>query len=507
VPFIAPSPPALTERRFAMYVDGQFVDGGGREEIVRISPAHGLPVSRYPVASPQDVDAAVAAARLAFDRGPWPRATGGERAAVLMKVADLIDASVEELAMLDTLEAGKPISQTRDEMRSNADWWRYAAGQARSLHGESYGNLGPKSLALLLREPIGVVGMITAWNFPFSLISQKLPFALAAGCTVVAKPSEMTSASTLRLGELLHEAGLPRGVVSILVGHGRTVGQQLAEHPDVDMMSFTGSTAVGREIIKASSGTIKKVGLELGGKNGMIVCEDAEMDEAADALVFGLLLNTGQCCQSSSRVFVQEDVHDDFLDRVVTAIGRVTYGDPLDPRTRVGAIVSEAQISRISGFVDGARADGCGIALGGKRHPEEVGLFFEPTVVTKVRHGAPISRQEVFGPVLSVLKFTSLDQAIANVNDTDYGLAGGVWSRDVNKGMRAARAIRAGVVWINAWMEGCPELPFGGYRQSGLGREGGRLGIEEYTETKTLMIKEGPRETWWAGRPETRLAG
>lgn len=485
-----------------MYIDGQFVESAGREEIVRYSPAHGMAVSRYPAANANDVNVAVSAARKAFDNGPWPQASGAERAAVLMKVASLIEENIEELAILDTLEAGKPISQTRGEMKSNADWWRYAAGQARSLHGDSYSNLGSKTLAMLLREPIGVVGMITAWNFPFSLISQKLPFALAAGCTVVVKPSEMTSASTLRLGEFLHQAGLPAGVVNIISGYGRTVGQQLAEHPDVDMMSFTGSTAVGRQIIAASAGTIKKVGLELGGKNGMIVCEDAELNEAADSLVFGLLLNTGQCCQSSSRVFVQEQVHDDFVQRVLAAIDRVSYGDPLNPQTQVGAIVNEAQISKICGYVDDARASGCDIVIGGNRHPADAGLFFEPTVVTKVRHGARISKEEVFGPVLSVMTFNGLDEAIRDINDSDYGLAGGVWTSNVSKGMRAARAIRAGVVWINAWMEGHPELPFGGYRQSGLGREGGRLGIEEYTEIKTLLIKEGPRETWWAGRPD-----
>ncbi len=502
--FIAPVTPSISERFFPMYIDGTFVDSTGREEIIRLSPAHRVAVSRYPAATPEDVEQAIAAARRAFDTGPWPHATGAERAAVLMKVADLIDANIEELALLDTLEAGKPIAQTRGEMKSNADWWRYAAGQARSLHGESYANLGSKSLAMLLREPIGVVGMITAWNFPFSLISQKLPFALAAGCTVVVKPSEMTSASTLRLGQFLHEAGLPAGVVSIVSGYGATVGQQLAEHPQVDMMSFTGSTAVGRRIIAASAGTIKKVGLELGGKNGMIVCDDAALDEAADSLVFGLLLNTGQCCQSSSRVFVQEGVHDAFVERVLAAIGRVTYGDPLNPDTRVGAIVNEAQIGKIDSYVGGARNTGCEIALGGNRHPAESGLFFEPTVITGVTHGAPISREEVFGPVLSVMKFDELDEAIRNVNDTEYGLAGGVWTSNVSKGMRAARAIRAGVVWINAWMEGYPELPFGGYRQSGLGREGGRMGIEEYTEIKTLLINEGPREDWWAGRPDGR---
>jgi len=502
MPFIAPGRPAIAPRHLPMLIDGEFVDGGGRDIITRDSPAHGLPVSSCPAATRDDLDRAVAAARRAFDAGPWPRLHAADRSAVLMRVADLIERDAEELAMLDTLEAGKPIRQTRTEMRDSASWWRYAAGQARSLHGESYNNLGPKALAMLLRDPVGVVGMITAWNFPFPLISQKLPFALAAGCTVVVKPSEMTSGSTLHLGRLLVEAGLPAGVVNILAGDGPSVGQPLAEHPGTDMTSFTGSTAVGRKVIEASARNIKKVGLELGGKNGMIVCEDARLDEAADALAFGLLLNTGQCCQSSSRVYVHEDIHDAFMSKVAAAVERVTFGDPLDERVMVGAIVSERQLDRIASYVDEAAAAGCRVETGGKRLSANEGLFFPPTVFSGVSHDSRIAREEVFGPVLSAIPFRDLDDALAMLNDTRYGLAAGIWTQDAGRGIRAVRAMRAGVVWLNAWMEGYPELPFGGYGESGLGREGGRIGIEEYTEIKTLLLNSGPRSEWWAGAPE-----
>lgn len=500
--FIAPHLPVPGPRHIPMMIDGEFVDGGGRAIITRDSPSHGTRVTSYPAATPADLDRAVAAARRAFDTGPWPRMHAAERSAILMRVADLIEREAEDLALLDTLEAGKPIRQTRVEMRDSANWWRYAAGQARSLHGESYNNLGQSALAMLLRDPIGVVGMITAWNFPFPLISQKLPFALAAGCTVVVKPSEMTSGSTLRLGELLVEAGLPAGVVSILVGDGPTIGQALSEHPGTDMTSFTGSTAVGRRVIEASARNVKKVGLELGGKNGMIVCDDARLDEAADALAFGLLLNTGQCCQSSSRVYVHEDVHDLFLRKVSAAVERVTYGDPLDERVQVGAIVSETQIGRIASYVDGAIASGCRVETGGARLPADQGLFFPPTVFSDVTHTSRIAREEVFGPVLSAIPFSDVDDALTMLNDTRYGLAAAIWTQDASRGISAVRAMRAGVVWLNAWMEGYPELPFGGYGESGLGREGGRIGIEEYTEIKTLLLNSGPRAQWWAGRPE-----
>jgi len=290
--------------------------------------------------------------------------------------------------------------------------------------------------------------------------------------------------------------------VNILAGDGPSVGQPLAEHPGTDMTSFTGSTAVGRKVIEASARNIKKVGLELGGKNGMIVCEDARLDEAADALAFGLLLNTGQCCQSSSRVYVHEDIHDAFMSKVAAAVERVTFGDPLDERVMVGAIVSERQLDRIASYVDEAAAAGCRVETGGKRLSANEGLFFPPTVFSGVSHDSRIAREEVFGPVLSAIPFRDLDDALAMLNDTRYGLAAGIWTQDAGRGIRAVRAMRAGVVWLNAWMEGYPELPFGGYGESGLGREGGRIGIEEYTEIKTLLLNSGPRSEWWAGAPE-----
>ncbi|MFM7332893.1 MAG: aldehyde dehydrogenase family protein, partial [Tabrizicola sp.] len=386
-------------------VPGQARDGDTSSE--RLSPSHGTVVSRAPIGTIQDAEAAIAAARRAFDDGRWSQLSGKARAMVLLKVADLIEANTDRMALLETLESGKPITQARGEIRGAADLWRYAASLARTLHGDSHNSLGQDMLAVVLKEPIGVVSIITPWNFPFWILSQKLPFALAAGCTCVVKHSELTPSTTVILGELLIEAGLPAGVVNIVLGYGQPVGATLASHPDVDMVTFTGSTAVGRGIAAAASSTLKKVALELGGKNPQVIFPDADLEAAADAVTFGVYFNVGQCCNSGSRIIVHEDIAEAFTARVVELSKQVAFGDPLDPSTQVGAIVSPEHGAKIDAYVSAARKAGATVALGGAalQVPGLGPQFYQPTIVTGVTPDMAIAREEVFGPVLTVLTF------------------------------------------------------------------------------------------------------
>lgn len=472
------------------------VDGAVSE---RRSPAHGVPVSIAAKGGQPDVEAAIAAARATFDAGTWSRASGKDRATLLLGIADLIEREIDRIALIETLESGKPITQAKGEIAGAADLWRYAAALARTMHGDSHNTLGPDMLGLVLKEPIGVAGIICPWNFPFLIVSQKLPFALAAGCTAVVKPSELTPSSTVILGELLQEAGLPAGVVNIVLGYGDPVGAALSTHPDVDMVSFTGSTAVGKRIVAAASGTLKKVSLELGGKNPQVVFPDADLDEAADAITFGVHFNAGECCNSGSRVIVHEVVAEALVARVVALSRKVPFGDPLDPRTQVGAIISPEHLAKIDGYVRDAQAAGAGVALGGAAlSPGGLsGQFYQPTIVTDVTPAMPIATEEVFGPVLSVLTFRDTDEAIALANSASYGLSAGVWSRDVSTCLDFARRVQAGTVWTNTWMDGFSELPFGGVKQSGQGRELGRYGLEEYLEVKTVQMRIGATRARW----------
>jgi acyl-CoA reductase-like NAD-dependent aldehyde dehydrogenase len=465
----------------------------------RISPSHGVVVSRSQVGTIQDAEAAIAAARSAFDDGRWSQLSGKARATVLLKVADLIEANVERLALIETLESGKPITQARGEVAGAADLWRYAASLARTLHGDSHNSLGADTLAMVLKEPIGVVSIITPWNFPFWILSQKLPFALAAGCTCVVKPSELTPSTTVILGELLHEASLPVGVVNIVLGYGQPVGASLASDPRVNMITFTGSTAVGRGIAAAASTTLKKVALELGGKNPQVIFPDADLDSAADAVTFGVYFNVGQCCNSGSRIIVHEDIAEEFTARVLKLSQQVAFGDPLDPATQVGAIVSREHGAKIDSYVTAARKAGARVALGGAalQVPGLAAQFYQPTVVTNVTPDMAIAREEVFGPVLAVLTFRTLDEALKLVNDADYGLSAGVWSENVHTCLAFARQAQAGTVWTNTWMDGFPEVTFGGVKQSGLGREIGRFGLDEFMEIKSLVMRIGRTRAPW----------
>ncbi|MEX0599188.1 MAG: aldehyde dehydrogenase family protein, partial [Rhodothermales bacterium] len=422
-------------------------------------------------------------------------------AGALRAVSEAIRSQIDDLAYLETLESGKPIAQARGEMESTADLWDYAATLARHVYGDTYNTLGSDKLGFVFREPIGVVGIITPWNFPLLIVSQKLPFALAAGCTAVVKPSELTPGTTLRLGSILQDTGVPEGVVNIVTGFGDPAGARLAENPDVDMLSFTGSTAVGRKIVDASQHNLKKVSLELGGKNPQIVFADADLEAALDAVVFGVSFNMGECCNSGSRLLVQREIADEFQQMVIERARTVPVGDPLDESTKVGAIVNQTQYDKIMHYVEVGREEGAALRLGGRPLPSDRGRYIEPTVFVDVEPSMQIAREEIFGPVLSSIRFDTAEEAVRITNQTMYGLSAGVWTRDVDTAFQVSSGIRAGTVWINCFMDGYPELPFGGYKESGLGRELGRFSIDEFTELKTVQLHLGARTNWWH-RPE-----
>ena len=343
--------------------------------------------------------------------------------------------------------------------------------------------------------------MITPWNFPLLIISQKLPFALAVGCTAVVKPAEITPGTTLRLARMAQEAGLPDGVLNVVTGSGRVIGTPLAAHPDVDMISFTGSTDVGRRVIDASKSNLKKVELELGGKNPQLVFADADLDAALDAVVYGVYFNMGECCNSGSRLLVQRSIADEFIARVVERSRTVPVGDPLDPKTKVGAIATDEQLDKIVELVDSGRAEGADLLLGGGRLDTERGRFMAPTVFSGVAPTMRIAREEIFGPVLSVLTFDTPEEAARIANATPFGLSAGVWTRDFDTAIGMSRAIRAGTIWVNTFLDGYPELPFGGYKESGIGREFGRFSVDAFTELKSVQMHLGPRTSWWMPRP------
>lgn len=482
-----------------LLIDGVWADAASGSQLERKSPAHDQVVAVYAQAGVEDAERAIAAARNAFDHGPWPRMKGAARAAILRKVADLILERKQALAEMETLENGKPLAQSLAEIEGASDLWQYAATLARNLHGDSYNTLGENTLGVVLRDPIGVVSIITPWNFPFLIVSQKLPFALAAGCTAVVKPAEVTSGTTVMLGQILVDAGMPAGAVNILVGRGGVIGDAMVTHASVDMLSFTGSTAIGKAAVAKSASTLKKVSMELGGKNPQIIFADCDWDAAVDAAVYGIYFNAGQCCNSGSRILVQQTIADKFVTEVIERSKRVKVGDPLVAGVQVGAITTEKQLETILAHIRSAKEQGATVALGGSRIPGK-GMYIEPTVVTGVTGDMAIAQEEVFGPVLAVLTFNTLDEAIALANSTLYGLSAAVWSQDFSTCMTAARRIKAGTVWINTFLEGHAELPFGGYRESGIGRELGRFATEDYTETKTLHMHLGARTDWYVPR-------
>jgi acyl-CoA reductase-like NAD-dependent aldehyde dehydrogenase len=487
------SPTVAAPRRVGHYIGGQWRESA--ETIERWAPGTGELVAEVSAGDSTDVDAAVGAARRAFDAGEWPRLTGFDRAALLNRVADLIDANADMLARLDAEEGGKPLRLARGDIGGAATLTRYAAGLAMQMHGTTYTNHGPDFTGLVIREPAGVAGLITPWNFPALILCQKLPFALAAGCTVVVKPSELTSSSAVEIARMYAEAGLPAGALNVVTGDGRA-GQALAEHPGVDIVSFTGSTATGRKILDASKSNLKKLSLELGGKAANIVFADADLEDAVEGVIFGVFFNNGECCVSAARLLVQDTIADEFLARLASAAAGLKVGQPLDLATDVGAMIHAGHLGKVLGHIQAGREQGARVVTGGVRAEGrglENGLYVEPTILDGVTADMAAFTEEIFGPVLSVSRFSDEAEAVALANAVDYGLANSVWSKDVDKVLTVAKQLRSGTVWVNTTIDGPPTMPFGGYKSSGFGREMGQAGFEEFTELKSVAIRTGKR--------------
>lgn len=482
-------------RKNGFFVDGAWHGAGDRKMLERVSPGHGVPVSSIVLCSAADVDNAVAAARTAFE-DVWCETPGAQRGRILIKAAQGIRDRLDEMAYWETLETGKPISQAKDEIEAAADHYEAAAGMARMITGETHNSYGEGMMGLVTKQPIGVVALITPWNFPFIVLAERLPFILAAGCSVILKPSELTSTTSLIFADILAQAGLPKGVYNVVTGTGPEVGEAMSTHMDIDMISFTGSTAVGERVLVASKSNLKKVGLELGGKNPQIVFADANLDDAADGVAFGLCFNAGQCCVSGSRLIVEASVAKEFMDKLVDKLSRVKIGDPLDPDTQMGAIVTPQHYQKILGYIEKGKAEGASLYIGGTTISPSGGEFILPTVFSGVTDDMAIARDEIFGPVLSATTFETVEEAISIALDTEYGLAASVWSKNIDKALGVIRKMRAGRCWVNTTIIGGPEQPMGGFKRSGNGRECGMVGIEEYMETKSIHVALGDREHW-----------
>ena len=470
-----------------LFIDGRFVESLSGKSFDSINPATEEVLTSVSEGDRADIDAAVAAARAAFETGPWPRMRPRDRGRLLLKLADLISANAEELARLETLDNGKPIAETLNvDIPQAAEVFAYYAGWADKIHGETIPATNDH-FTYTLREPHGVCGQIIPWNFPLLMAAWKLAPALACGNTVVLKPAEQTPLTALRLAELVAEAGFPPGVVNVVPGYGPTAGAALAAHPGVDKIAFTGSTEVGRLIQKAAAGNLKSVSLELGGKSPNIVFADADIDAAVQGAIRGIFFNQGEVCCAGSRLFVEEAAHDHFVEALAGFAGALKQGDPLDASTQVGAQVSDEQFEKILGYIESGVQAGATLLTGGARQGEK-GYFIQPTVFTGVDKNAAIAREEIFGPVVSTFTFKGIDEAIAEGNDSNYGLAAAVWTRDIKKAHRVARALRAGTVWVNTYNAFDTAVPFGGYKESGTGRELGVQALDLYTQTKSVWI-------------------
>ncbi|RFS83178.1 aldehyde dehydrogenase family protein [Actinomadura spongiicola] len=466
------------------HIDGEFTGTGSTPVI---APRDGATVAEIASAGTAEVDAAVAAARRAFDTGPWPRLSPAERKAALLRWADLVERDRATLALLISLEMGKPVTEANGiELRAVINCLRWYAEAADKQLDESP-RTSASSLALVTREPVGVVAAVVPWNFPLTMAAWKIAPALASGCTAVLKPAEESPLSALHLAALATEAGLPPGVFNVVNGPGEVAGRALGEHPDVDVLAFTGSTEVGRHFLRYAAGSnLKRVWLELGGKSPNIILPDApDLDAAADTSAWGIFFNAGEMCTAPSRLLVHRSIASRVVDRVVARAESLRTGDPLDPATEMGPLVSARHHARVLEHVEAAKADGARLRAGGRA----AGRFLSPTVFDQVKPDMRIAREEVFGPVLAVLEFDDLDEAIALANDTEYGLAAAVWTSDLSTAHKVSRALRAGTVWVNCYEEGDMSVPFGGVKQSGHGRDKSLHALDKYTDLKTTWIE------------------
>jgi phenylacetaldehyde dehydrogenase len=490
-PQIHPQVADFIDKPRKMLIDGKWVNSISGKTFPTYNPATGEILAQVAEGDRDDIEQAVKAARRAFDHGPWRRLTASERGRLIWKLADLLEAHTEEFAYLESLDNGKALTIARAaDVPLAVDLLRYMAGWATKIEGNTIPisvpyTPGAKYLAYTLREPVGVAGQIIPWNFPLLMAAWKLGPALATGCTVVLKPAEQTPLSALRLGDLVMEAGFPEGVVNIVPGYGETAGAALAAHPKVDKIAFTGSTEVGKLIVHAATGNLKKVSLELGGKSPNVVYKDADLDAAIPGAASAIFFNHGQCCCAGSRLYVEKPVFDRVVEGVADHARKINVGSGLDPQTEMGPLVSQDQLSRVCGYLEAGFTEGAKALVGGHRKGDK-GYFVEPTVLVNTREDMKVVQEEIFGPVVTAMPFDDPEEILPRANDSEYGLAAAVWTRDISKAHRTAEHLRAGTVWINCYNIFDAALPFGGYKQSGWGREMGHDALSLYTQTKAI---------------------
>jgi aldehyde dehydrogenase (NAD+) len=472
-----------------LFIGGKWVDSVSGKTFPAINPATGEVICQVAEGDKADIDLAVKAARKALESRPWKTMDAADRGRLLYKLADLVEQNAEDLAALEALNSGKTISDSKSDMKGVVNWFRYYAGWADKVEGRTVPVRG-NFLSYTLRQPVGVVGQIIPWNFPLLMLAWKWGPALACGNTVVMKPAEQTPITALRVGELAQEAGFPDGVINLVNGYGETAGAALVTHPGVDKIAFTGHVDTAKIIQKAAADTLKRVTFELGGKSPNVIFADADVDAAVEGAFHAIYFHGGQCCTAGSRLFVEEKVRPKFVERLAERAKQRKLGDPLDPTTEQGPQVSQEQMDKILGYVDIGQKQGAKLLTGGHRHGDR-GFFVEPTIFDNVKDDMAIAKDEIFGPVVSVLPFKDVNEVIDRANNTSYGLAAAIWTKDIDKAHLFAREVKAGTVWVNCYHVVDTTTPFGGFKMSGQGRENGEAALEHYTETKTVTIKLG----------------
>lgn len=477
--------PKITQTK--LLIDNHWVDPVDGGTLDTYNPATGEVISQVATAGPKDVDKAVKAARRAVETGPWATMDAADRGRLMFRLADLIEKNSQELAALESLNCGKTITDAIGDMAGSVNSLRYYAGWADKIEGRTVPVRG-NFLCYTLRQPVGVVGQIIPWNFPVMMLAWKWGPALACGNTIVLKPAEQTPLTALRIGELALEAGFPAGVINILNGLGETTGDAMVKHHDIDKIAFTGHVDTAKIIQKNAADTLKRTTFELGGKSPNVIFADANMEDAVAGAFHAIYFHGGQCCTAGSRLFVEKKIQQEFVERLAEKCKERRLGDPLDPKTQQGPQVSDEQMTKILGYIEKGQKEGATLITGGQRHGKK-GYYVEPTLFDNVKDNMAIARDEIFGPVVSVLPFESMDEMIRRANDTMYGLAAGIWTKDIDKAHKYARAVKAGTVWVNCYHIVDSSTPFGGFKMSGQGRENGEAALDHYSEMKTVTVK------------------